>query len=271
MIGAGCNACFNPRPREGGDAPASTTGAGTTGFNPRPREGGDTPTPAGGTGMTVSIHAPAKGATYALPRPRRGLGVSIHAPAKGATYAHGVTYTKAAAFQSTPPRRGRPAPQAVQRQRLQVSIHAPAKGATAAIGANAELHLFQSTPPRRGRHARERQLGATLEFQSTPPRRGRPQPPALAVHRIGVSIHAPAKGATTCRWPRGPCACFNPRPREGGDSSGRGPGTRRVGFQSTPPRRGRLVSIASPLKPPMFQSTPPRRGRPVRAAARSAG
>ncbi len=61
-----------------------------------------------------------------------------------------------------------------------------------------------------------------MQFQSTPPRGGRQ---IAAVHRIvrtHVSIHAPARGATTAlsvivtKVKR-----FNPRPREGGDRKAR--------------------------------------------------
>ncbi len=107
------------------------------------------------------------------------------------------------------------------------------------------------------------------------------------VTTMEVSIHAPAKGATigNCRLiealgrfnprPReggdDPArsrmrpACFNPRPREGGDA--RRASHACLMFQSTPPRRGRLVARARSRLVPggWFQSTPPRRGRPIRA------
>jgi len=189
-------------------------------------------------------------------------------------------------FQSTPPRRGR-------------------------LAKNF-LHFFdyvrfQSTPPRRGRRAAARALATMSAFQSTPPRRGRLMGLVYVWQRWGVSIHAPAKGATALDGFLSPgIQCFNPRPREGGDTINsplsyavfsfnprpREGGDvarpmwrhRRLRFQSTPPRRGRLtvsvaqancfsVSIHAPAKGATwalsmygnggaFQSTPPRRGRP---------
>ena len=96
---------------------------------------------------------------------------------------------------------------------------------------------FQSTPPRRGRPGYG--LPATLKstFQSTPPRRGRPAPTSTPPKRPSISIHAPAKGATSSII-----------------SSVDLPS-----FQSTPPRRGRpalplfdnqkrTISIHAPAK-----------------------
>ncbi len=126
-------------------------------FNPRPREGGD---------------------KWVLVEDRRWDRVSIHAPAKGATRAPHPRSTAPCRFQSTPPRRGRPADMGSMPEQVQVSIHAPAKGATAIGAVEAadvvvSIHapakgatrqgdlpwrnqfLFQSTPPRRGRQVRE--------------------------------------------------------------------------------------------------------------------
>ncbi len=191
----------------------------------------------------------------------------------------------ASEFQSTPPRRGRrgyhdrppgglpvsihaPAQGATfssltTRTFLGVSIHAPAQGATLETGAFNCLHEFQSTPPRRGRH------NPTLVF----PYYGRgfnPRPRAGGDEVVSYSFNVPSR--------------FNPRPRAGGDGVD---GGHRAGgeFQSTPPRRGRLVwdeyvrqtnlvSIHAPAQGATagllvfltlkrsFQSTPPRRGRP---------
>ena len=78
------------------------------GFNPRAREGRDAPLPPQTAWKVVSIHAPARGATAILSQASTVFGVSIHAPARGATAeimrrrrAYGV-------FQSTRPRGARP-------------------------------------------------------------------------------------------------------------------------------------------------------------------
>ena len=57
-------------------------------------------------------------------------------------------------------------------------------------------HQFQSTPPRGGRQPSLYQPDPFRMFQSTPPRGGRPWLFAALMLRNGVSIHAPARGAT---------------------------------------------------------------------------
>jgi len=156
--------------------------------------------------------------------------------------------------------------------------------------------LFQSTPPRRGRQLHSGPLvGRHARFNPRPREGGDPELQAMSMI-ILVSIHAPAKGATTK-----PEASF----------------PRYSLFQSTPPRRGRRagrwrvlpesqVSIHAPAKGAtrrhridqreqprfnprpreggderalatgqsynMFQSTPPRRGRrPALQPVRSTG
>ena len=188
----------------------------------------------------VSIHAPARGATRGQENSRLSGYVSIHAPARGAT-----SFIEHALLRGN------------------VSIHAPARGATKSFHGRLLFLLFQSTPPRGGRrdyiavfvpwfcfNPRPR-AGGDLglsdvrklydEFQSTPPRGGR-----LWLHRIPwmtffVSIHAPARGATTgSNFTLEDCNVsihapargatlrgveltleqvrFNPRPRAGGDA-----------------------------------------------------
>ena len=100
-----------------------------------------------------------------------------------------------------------------------ISIHAPAKGATRAIRPAAGLMPFQSTLPRRERHSNRAVIrlpcndfnprsreGSDLKimrvqfypkvFQSTLPRRERRACRPYPRHSDGISIHAPAKGAT---------------------------------------------------------------------------
>ena len=120
-----------------------------------------------------------------------------------------------------------------------ISIHAPAKGATDMLLWIAPFFEFQFTPPRRGRLALIVAVVLAFVFQFTPPRRGRrwratihswrssnfnsrpreggdPLPRRLRISET-ISIHAPAKGATT------PAAV-----EDFGNV-----------FQFTPPRRGR--------------------------------
>ena len=125
------------------------------------------------------------------------LGISIHAPARGATYSP---------FSSS--------------QRLsKISIHAPARGATAIW---AILHCkvkFQSTLPRGERPDASMTDVSTWQFQSTLPRGERRTLPFSSPHAHQISIHAPARGATSVK-------CFV---------------IRMVKFQSTLPRGERQV------------------------------
>ena len=186
--------------------------------------------------------------------------VSIHAPAKGATRV-GRMRIDLQPFRSTPPRRGR------RQRRVEAR----------------PLHQFRSTPPRRGRPWNCRScLLARSRFDPRPreggdniiigrpghlwsfdprPREGGDQVEVLPQPEAQVSIHAPAKGATSgfamrpsakkfrptpprrgrplSRQPAPDHPRFDPRPREGGDALEAGMSRDKVEFRSTPPRRGR--------------------------------
>ena len=77
-----------------------------------------------------------------------------------------------------------------------ISIHAPAKGATACKRSLSMCAAaFQSTLPRRERRITSSFSSHRARFQSTLPRRERRRGGARGACR-GISIHAPAKGAT---------------------------------------------------------------------------
>ena len=193
----------------------------------------------------------------------RGVGVSIRAPARGATRKERL-FIDTYMFQSAPPRGGRPARRALN------------------AGDGRTRNEFQSAPPRGGRH-RCRLWRLTLgppTFQSAPPRGGRPVR-GLA-HAVAFQS-APPRGdpgrLSACFNPRpraggdppgaedgvDGATRFNPRPRAGGDPMRRGGPGRRMGFQSAPPRGGRPgPPLTHPASPP-FQSAPPRGGRPTSA------
>ncbi len=229
---------FNPRPRTGGDEKLCRHCDLSMCFNPRPRTGGDLGAELPAHHVTVSIHAPARGATpgdFSL-----------------------MPFSR---FQSTPPHGGRHLGTNRQRASVSVSIHAPARGATKGKGYDHLIYEFQSTPPHGGR------LGVAVlnrrreEFQSTPPHGGRrtdckrhccsecfnPRPRTGGDGDVvdgfnacnGVSIHAPARGATlSLNTATGAITGFNPRPRTGGDPSNCVTPLFLM-FQSTPPHGGR--------------------------------
>ena len=119
-----------------------------------------------------------------------------------------------------------------------------------------------------------------MTFQSTLPRGERHFPELRLYHYDGVSIHAPAGGATKRRTtpqsshrfqstlPRGErllmasiplvMLSFNPRSRGGSDMPEFLGGISGVMFQSTLPRGERLLSIQNICSVLMFQSTLPR-------------
>ena len=164
---------------------------------------------------------------------------------------------------------------------LAVSIHAPARGATC-FRPSVEMPItrFRSTPLREGRQARAATLDGVRQFRSTPLREGRrrhcraprgrycfdPRPCARGDRRSAarwsttpVSIHAPARGATspTSRRLR-TTPSFDPRPCARGDPTSR-PAPTRAGVSIHAPARGatrtwtgrgraRQVSIHAPAR-----------------------
>jgi len=176
-----------------------------------------------GKDKVVSIHAPARGATSSLSILARPRFVSIHAPARGATCTKELLrYPYTSGFNPRPRARG-------DLEFISfdddddVSIHAPARGATAIMRSVIELTTsFNPRPRARGdRACPQTGLPGPL-FQSTPPREGRPwlflastrcptcfnpRPRARGddtiyqayYHKTLVSIHAPARGATSLR------------------------------------------------------------------------
>src|SRR5690606_350375 len=94
------------------------------------------------------------------------------------------------------------------------------------------------------------------------PRTGGDQDQVEAGIEVTVSIHAPARGATTSpvvtTWTR---ASFNPRPRTGGDTRCVATTAGERTFQSTPPHGGRQYVLSITIGSTAFQSTPPHGGR----------
>ena len=193
---------FNPRTRVGCDVLFALQAAGRGSFNPRTRVGCDFKLPFDVRIIgKVSIHAPAWGATPVVDAYRgHDAGVSIHAPAWGATLSCRLMSGLSARFQSTHPRGVR-------------LLCAPiVSGAS----------LFQSTHPRgvrlrpwydfycrlarfnpRTRVGCDGQIDHAWAindgFQSTHPRGVRHVFQPGWRDNLGVSIHAPAWGATSAR------------------------------------------------------------------------
>ena len=192
------------------------------------------------------------------------------APPRRGRRAHADTLSGMAKFQSAPPRRGRPAAGTVRNRASAVSIRAPAKGATLrTCYMRLQEKVFQSAPPRRGRPSPPSGTAARRRFNPRP-REGGDAPASTTAQGGGVSIRAPAKGATFLRVELDPIVMFQSAPPR----RGRPRCSRRCigsgGFQSAPPRRGRHDTLFRALALETFQSAPPRRGRHVGRTHRAA-
>ena len=168
------DAGFNPRAREGRDCSMRFSETILSCFNPRAREGRDT---AGVFRRRLSRRfnpRAREGRDDANELNARELLVSIHAPARGATDFASWFFVRGF-----------------------VSIHAPARGATFSNSANEPMMLFQSTRPRGARLRPKPPTTRWQPFQSTRPRGARLVVGNRQEWEAGVSIHAPARGATS--------------------------------------------------------------------------
>ena len=115
-------------------------------------------------------------------------------------------------------RAGRDTTQVGDCMRERVSIHAPARGATNYRHVYVWNTQFQSTRPRGARQSRSVITGESDLFQSTRPRGARRKLMLRIMLENKVSIHAPARGATSADDSDRPASrSFNPRARAGRD------------------------------------------------------
>ncbi len=179
------------------------------------------------------------------------------------------------------------------RTEQQVSIHAPAGGATALLDSLLHFGRFRSTPLREGRHRLNADLSVDDGFRSTPLREGRQAGMPNKEPDAGVSIHAPAGGATLyAAETRGPSMFRSTPLREGrhrhvalrqvvsgvsihapaggATRSPELPSNRSSSFDPRPCGRGDSMARRSWHDRVSFRSTPLREGRP-RAIGTSRG
>ena len=123
--------------------------------------------------------------------------VSIHAPAWGATQGSASIRSCRNWFQSTHPRGVRRGQHPARTHPGPVSIHAPAWGATPSWSRAGRCPASFNPRTRVGCDVHiGLDAGNELLFQSTHPRGVRRAAPMLTSCAVGVSIHAPAWGAT---------------------------------------------------------------------------
>ncbi len=207
-------------------------------FNPRPRAGRDARRAVAiDHGHDVSIHAPARGATTRCVRCCAADDGFNPRPRAGGDCSRPYRTCMPIAFQSTPPRGGRRIWRGLHFSI--VSIHAPRAGGDASQVLNGSLLVFQSTPPRGGRRSSRGKRAAQACFNPRP--------------RAGGDENGAAFR---------PCGCFNPRPRAGGDISG---SAKRLqsGVSIHAPARGATSSCGTCSNHWCFNPRAPRGGRPA--------
>ena len=124
-----------------------------------------------------------------------------------------------------------------------ISIHAPAKGATSPVLLIRILCDISIHAPAKGATSMTYIIVFLKEISIHAPAKGATNNPCdLLYYDKTISIHAPAKGATKRKISNtGECENFNPRTREGCDLFTILKASPKVLFQSTHPRRVRLV------------------------------
>ena len=237
----------------------------------------------------VSIHAPARGATDQEPLQPALRDVSIHAPARGATLPEGIFTTTGEDVSIHAPARGATYDRQHKQNRAAVSIHAPARGATYhRVGHSRRrrrfnsrtregcdpamstmlipMSRFQFTHPRGVRPWCGGSGGELFGFQFTHPRGVRRSPKSDNLTSFVVSIHAPARGATSaCTIWTTSTMSFNSRTREGCDITAYQLADEIGVFQFTHPRGVRHGAQSLAVQYCAFQFTHPRGVRPSNA------
>ena len=180
----------------------------------------------------------------------------------GSDRSHRYARDVLAGFQFTLPRGERHAITERSRQWYWVSIHAPAGGATSTPWRLATTGAFQFTLPRGERPGGHPPKGPPPCFNSRS-RGGSDASALLADVPRGVSIHAPAGGATETRrsaWPR--ARGFNSRSRGGSDLSLSGKPWKKPSFNSRSRGGSDSMIVLICLLLGVFQFTLPRGERP---------
>ena len=190
---------FQSTPPRGGRPDLHLVGAGGGLFQSTPPRGGRPDRHTSGVHFDfVSIHAPARGATSYCPS-CSGSKSFQSTPPRGGRPRILISAAPAVSFQSTPPRGGRRVAEALADIDHEVSIHAPARGATQPRGYPGILGSFNPRP-RAGGDQRRRAGGYSIFSFNPRPRAGGDLSFCCdAVGKLSVSIHAPARGATSRR------------------------------------------------------------------------
>ena len=195
----------------------------------------------GSWGCSVSIHAPARGATFAARRNRTPMACFNPRARTGRDADLIITENLNGRFQSTRPHGAR---------------LGTASGSLLGIGFNPRA--------RTGRDRVKRTPLSKPACFNPRARTGRDVALAEGARAGAVSIHAPARGATSRPGRRcGAGRCFNPRARTGRDCRRRQRGHGRDPVSIHAPARGATSHNISDQRSSLFQSTRPRGARRV--------
>ena len=173
--------------------------------------------------------------------------VSIHAPARGATAAKGGHQPTNRSFNPRA-REGRDHSAATASRGPQCFNPRAREGRDPSTSQRSPpSDSFQSTRPRGARLVFGRVGHDPVEVSIHAPARGATLHLRANLTANRVSIHAPARGATgRSRRSALSSRCFNPRAREGRDSSSGSTSAVQMRFQSTRPRGARRFQVANP-------------------------
>ena len=124
-----------------------------------------------------------------------------------------------------------------------ISIHAPAKGATKKAMEIKSYKKFQSTLPRRERRCIRDICPIDLRISIHAPAKGATKDFKAGMYFSFISIHAPAKGATACWYLGNVCQNISIHAPAKGATLKKSVLIMLLEFQSTLPRRERLVCL----------------------------
>ena len=197
--------------------------------------------PSDAAAIAVSIHAPARGATVPILAACDGSSVSIHAPARGAT--RGCALIICGSKQRFDPR-------------------SRTGSDAAALQLCRDWHGFDPRS-RTGSDTTQRSAWqSNMLFRSTLPHGERPSVNAVKRNHHGVSIHAPARGATQSSLDSMMKEEFRSTLPHGERRRRRRHRSHRPEFRSTLPHGERLAKLGPILTRTSFRSTLPHGERP---------
>ena len=187
-------AYFNPRSHEGSDDDKPCVESIRVNFNPRSHEGSDMLSVFRSKAFVISIHAPTRGATlYYLQGQTHSHDFNPRSH-EGSDAFNILCYLLTFYFN---PRSHEGSDTSVEHspRYSEISIHAPTRGATYSCDGCPFNVEFQSTLPRGERLNNQDQRGESVYFN---PRshEGSDVQCVFVFHGVGISIHAPTRGAT---------------------------------------------------------------------------